>query len=143
MGEQRAPYEAIRSLLGRAQPSHGFELALVGRSPAGREHVGVQWEVKPLGTPFTGLGLGSAPLPYDTGAPGSDGSRVDVREDVLGLLAFHRYHWRARLVSRNPFFPRSPWLSAAGNGQTELKLRTPLEGAGSGRTGPKRRTDPM
>ena len=58
-------------LLGRAQPSHGFELALVGRSPAGREHVGVQWEVKPLGTPFTGLGLGSAPLPYDTGAPGS------------------------------------------------------------------------
>jgi hypothetical protein len=33
-------------------------------------------------------------------------------------------HWRARIISRDPFFPRSPWMSVAGNNVTEKKFRS-------------------
>ncbi|NOT34667.1 MAG: hypothetical protein HOP12_10930 [Candidatus Eisenbacteria bacterium] len=33
-------------------------------------------------------------------------------------------HWRARLESRSPFFPRSPWFSPSGNSPTEADVRT-------------------
>ena len=53
---------------------------------------------------------------------------------VGGLVAATFYHWRVRTVSSNPFFPRSPWMSLAGNNVTQTKLRTGgcIDGDGDG-----------
>jgi hypothetical protein len=84
--------------------------------------VRLQFEIKPLGALFNGTGLGASPT-TDTGAPGGSGSAASFSEMVsLGGGTF--FHWRARIVSSDPFFPRSPWMSLAGNSVTETKLRT-------------------
>jgi hypothetical protein len=49
---------------------------------------------------------------------------VSFDEPVTGLSEGTFYHWRSRIVSSDPFFPRSPWMSLAGNNVTETKLRT-------------------
>jgi len=95
----------------------------LGRTAAGRGKVRLQWEVKPLGTPFDTTGI-EVSVPQDTGTPGSTGSAASFDESVGGLLEGTFYHWRLRTVSPDPFFPTSPWMSLAGNNVTETKLRT-------------------
>jgi hypothetical protein len=99
-------------------------LQALGRSPEGRGRVTLEWEVKPLGTPFDSSGTGMSPSSLDTGSPGAAGSAVALDELVSSLTPGTPHHWRLRLVTENPFFPRSPWLSLAGNNHSETDLRT-------------------
>ena len=115
------------ALLGRSDSESAFQLKQRGRTAAGRGEVSLQWEVKPLGTAFNGTGIGSS-APQDTGAPDPlgpyYGSATELSQPVTGLAEATFYHWRSRIVSSDPFFPRSPWVSVSGNNVTETKLRT-------------------
>jgi hypothetical protein len=110
-------------LLGKSDSETAFRLWERGHTPAGRGKVRLQYEVKPLGTPFNGTGLVSSAL-ENTGTPGGSGSAVSFNEPITGLSEGTFYHWRSRIVSSEVFFPRSPWISLAGNSVTEMKLRT-------------------
>jgi hypothetical protein len=121
------------ALLGKSNSETGFLLKERGITPAGRGKVRLQFEVKPLGTLFNGTGLGASPL-TDTGAPGGSGSAVSFSETVGGLVEGDFYHWRARIVSSDPFFPRSPWMTLEGRSMAETKLRSGgcIDGDGDG-----------
>jgi len=112
------------ALLGRSDAETTFRLRARGRTPAGRGVIRLQWEVQPLAAPFDGSGGGES-APLDTGPPTSLGSATNFNEPVTGLDDGTFYHWRMRTVTSNPLFPRSPWISLAGNNRTETKLRTP------------------
>jgi hypothetical protein len=111
------------ALLGKSDSETAFRLRERGVTPAGRGKVRLEWEVKPLGAPFNGVGLGHSAV-QDTGAPAPSGSAVSFDEVVAGLAEGTFYHWRSRIVSTDQLFPRSPWMSLAGNNVTETKLRT-------------------
>jgi hypothetical protein len=111
------------ALLGKSDSETSFRLLERGPTPAGRGRVRLQWEVKPVGTPFNGSGLESSGT-LDTGFPGTIGSAADFNEPVVGLAEGGFYHWRTRILSSDPFFPRSPWMSMPGNSILETKLRT-------------------
>jgi hypothetical protein len=111
------------ALLGRSDSNSGFRVQALGRTPAGRGRVRLQAEVKPLGIPFNGLGLVTGSL-VNTGAAGASGSAIGLSELVSGLASETLHHWRSRVVTDSPFFPRSPWLALPGNAPTEADLRT-------------------
>ena len=117
------------ALLGRSDSNSGFRVQALGRTPAGRGRVRLQAEVKPLGIPFNGLGLVTGAL-VNTGAAGASGSAIGLSELVSGLASETLHHWRLRVVTDSPFFPRSPWLSLPYNAPTEADLRT--NGAAAG-----------
>ncbi len=130
--QARADDSAPVALLGMSHGYDGFLLKALGRTPLGRGNVRLQYEVKPLGTPFDGSGLvtGSA---YDTGVPGGSGSAVGLAEVVSGLTSDILYHWRLRILTDSPFFPRSPWFSMPYNAITEADVRTGVVvGVGAG-----------
>ena len=113
---------AIALLCGSGSPT-AFRVAGWARSAAGRTKVGFEVEARRLGEPFTGAALPGAWL--DSGAPSpGEGSRVGVSADMTGLTASIPMRWRARVRSRSPFFPTSPWISPAANDPTETDLRT-------------------
>ncbi|MFN0151940.1 MAG: FG-GAP-like repeat-containing protein [bacterium] len=132
-GLSRAPQQlrtgsaAPVATLGRSDSEASFRARLHGRTPAGRGAVAIEAEVKPFGAAFDG-NVSIASGAFDTGAPQTlIGSRVIFEEPALGLDADALYHWRARIVSRSPFFPRSPWVSLPDNALTELDLRTNID----------------
>jgi hypothetical protein len=129
-GRDRIPRQARSNdaapigLLGKSQFQNGFLLKALGRTPAGRDEVWFEAEVKPLGVPFDGEDVAQSPR-LDTGAPVMDrGSAVALSNNVFGLQNNTSYRWRLRIVSSSPFFPRTPWLTMGGNGVTETDLRT-------------------
>jgi len=140
-GMDRAPQQiqadasAPIELLGAAADEEAFLLKVRGRSAAGRDRLRLEWEVKPLGSLFDGLPLGSGGA-SDTGAPTAEGSAVALAELVSGLGAGAPYHWRLRTTSRSPQFPHSRWLSPPGNGCEETDLRTAAAGTGVSETVP-------
>ena len=121
--------------LGKSTAETGFRIAERAISPAGRSKIRLEWEVKPLGAPFDGVGIGSTPL-ADSGIPGPGGSVALYSQIVSGLGEGGHYKWRTRITSGNPLFPRSPWKSLPNNSLTEAKLRTAgctdLDGDGYG-----------
>ena len=121
--QARASGDAPIDLLCKSGAESSFRLRSLGRTGAGRGKVRLEWEVKPLGTPFDGSGLGRG-IELDSGAPTSRGSAVPLDDLVVGLDTETPYHWRLRIVTRSPFFPRSPWFSPPGNGRTETDFRT-------------------
>lgn len=109
-------------------------LSAQGRTAAGRAKVWLEWEVKPFRARFDGCGIGTGST-YDTGAPvAGEGSYRLIREVVSGLPSGVGQHWRLRVASSNPYFPRTPWFSHSGNAPTELDFRT---------TGVADATDPL
>jgi hypothetical protein len=116
-------------ILGRSDSNTGFRLKALGRTAAGRGDVRLQWEVKPLGTPFDFIGLGTGAA-LNTGTPTSIGSAVPLSELVSGLAPQTLHHWRVRILSDSPFFPHTPWLKLPYNAVTESDVRTgPTTGA--------------
>ncbi|NOT32182.1 MAG: hypothetical protein HOP15_17180 [Planctomycetes bacterium] len=98
----------------------------------------LEWETEPLGVPFDGLGLergdaqvllpGGGRLTFDERARTEPFRFVSAAlgqppfpAPVRGVL----YRWRARVVTNNPFFPRTAWFGMAGNNISEGKLRRP------------------
>jgi len=121
--QARSDGTAPIALLGKSDSENAVLLRERGITAAGRGKIRLQWEMKPVGTPFDGSGLGASTV-QDTGTPGASGSATDFSETASGLLEGTFYHWRARISSDDPLFPRSPWMSLAGNTITETKFRT-------------------
>jgi hypothetical protein len=122
--QARTDDSAPIALLGPSDSPTSFRLKALGRTAAGRGQVRLQIEVKPFGVAFDGSGLGTGAI-FDTGAPSQGiGSAVPLSELASGLTAETLYHWRLRIAADSPFFPRSPWLTLAGNALTEADLRT-------------------
>ncbi len=112
------------AVLGASEDATSFRLRANGRSILGRGQVRMQWEVKPIGVPFDGTGLGTGAL-LDTGAPGTGGSIAHLDEVVSGLTGFTMYKWRIRLVSdARRFQARSVWLSIPQVPRTQGTIRT-------------------
>ena len=121
--QARADDTALIAILGTSDSESSFRLKALGRTAAGRAHVRLEWEVKPLGTLFDATDLGSGPM-TDTGVPvGGVGSAVALNELVADLAEGVAYHWRLRIASDSPLFPRTPWFSMQGNGRQEMDLR--------------------
>ena len=110
------------ALLGRSDAENSFRLEVVGRTPLGRGRVRMQVEVKPLGVPFDGQGILQGPF-FDTGTPGG-GSTVALSLNPGSLNPGTLYHWRVRIATSSPHFPRSPWLTLPYNAANEADLRT-------------------
>ncbi|MFN8177215.1 MAG: FG-GAP-like repeat-containing protein [bacterium] len=122
-GQRRANGTPI-ALLGTTDDPHGFRLAALGRSAAGRTRVAVEWEAERLGTAFGDAGVVRGSF-HDTGAPVPGvGSAVSLAASVSGLATNDPYRWRARQRSRSPFFPTMPWITPVGNAAGETDLRT-------------------
>jgi FG-GAP repeat/FlgD Ig-like domain/FG-GAP-like repeat len=121
--QARADDTAPIDLLGRSSSVSAFRVKTLGRTPAGRGRVRLDAEVKPLGVPFDGSGLLTGGL-TSTGTPGPAGSAVPLVLSVGGLSPGSPYHWRVRMRSDSPFFPRSLWFSLPGNAPGETDLRT-------------------
>ena len=109
--------------LGNSDSDTSLRLKALGRTPAGRGNVRMQFEVKPAGVPFDGTGLVPGSI-ANTGAPGASGSAVPLSQLASGLTPATLYHWRLRVLSDSPFFPRSPWMWLPYNGATEADVRT-------------------
>jgi hypothetical protein len=121
--QMRTDGAAPIQVLGVSDSPTGFRLQALGRVPGGRGQVRLQWEVKPAGIPFDGLGLGTGPA-FDTGAPGAGGSAVLLSQLVSGLIPETLYHWRLRVLTDSPFCPNSPWFWLPDNGASEPDVRT-------------------
>ena len=119
----RADRSAPIAPRGRSDSDGGFRLAAVGRSPAGRAPVHLEWEVRSLGSPFGGGWIPGETV--DTGTPSlGAGSTQPLETLINGLSPSFPYSWRLRVASSNPFFPRSPWFTLTDNALTETDLRT-------------------
>jgi hypothetical protein len=119
---------------GRSNSSQ-FRLAALGRSPTGRARAGLEWEVKPLGTPFDGLGLARTASFTDTGAIAAPfGSTVSLSALAAFPVGATEIHWRLRVIRNNPLFPHSAWMS--GNdiapGERHLRLGSAMDSDGDG-----------
>jgi hypothetical protein len=121
--QRRSDDAAPIAILGVSDSPASFGIAALARSAAGRQRVALEWEVKPLGTPFDGTGLARSPI-VDTGAPDADGSAAPMSAIVEGLDPDTPYAWRVRVVSASPLFPHSLWLSLPENGRAGTDVRT-------------------
>ena len=111
--------------LGKSDSKTSFRLKALGRTPAGRGKVRLVSEVKPFGTAFNGAGTVAGPW-TNTGVPAMGvGSGVVLNELQTGLSTESVYHWRVRLETDSPFFPRSPWFTPSANGPQEADFRAP------------------
>jgi hypothetical protein len=113
--------------LGLSDDPGGVGLALLGRTAFGRGKVKVECEVKPLGTPFDGLGTTRGDVWADTGTSG-----VDLHQLVYGLPADRAQHWRVRLwywPVNAPLQPVSRWLVMPWHGPNDVDFRTPASPA--------------
>jgi hypothetical protein len=120
--QRRANNSGPIAHLGKSNSSTAFGLALLGRTPFGRGKIKLEVEVKPLGTPFNGLGTVQTLSWQDTGVAG-----VELFRLVSGLSPATPYHWRVRVLyhpAQLPFQQRSRWLTMPWNGWNEKDLRT-------------------
>jgi hypothetical protein len=62
-----------------------------------------------------------------TGVSGTEASVASSYTPTLGGC-----HWRLRLRSNDPLFPRAPWFSPPGNAATEVDLRGVADADGDG-----------
>jgi len=123
--------------LGRSDALDAVALSARGRTPGGRGTVRFVAEVEPLGTDFDGAGTVAGNW-TDTGAPAAGaGSAVALAPALAGGLADDTaQHWRLRLETGDPYFPRTPWLSLSANAITMTDFRTRGAGTGAGETPP-------
>jgi uncharacterized repeat protein (TIGR01451 family) len=124
--QQRQPnnLSAIGSS-GASVGSDEFRLTAFGRSPFGMGDVKLQWEVKPLGTPFDGVPSGTSPAWLNTILP-TVPPAGGFNSLANGLTPGTAYHWRVRELyspGTTPFQQFSRWFSVPSNGAQELDLR--------------------
>jgi hypothetical protein len=110
--------------LGLSDSTTGVQLHLIGRMPLGREDVKLQWQVAPLGMPFT-----AATVISGTSAGWTDvlTTGVLITQHVTGLTPGTPYHWRARLLYRpgNRLGQSAGrWVHVPWNGWAEQDFRT-------------------
>lgn len=108
----------------RSDATTAFRLKGTGRSAAGRTRVQLEWEVKPLATPFDFTGRARTGFQATGGIVPGLGSGSAFNASVTGLSPATPYRWRARYRSASPFFPSSPWIVDARRRSTERDLST-------------------
>lgn len=105
---------------GKPGSSNTFKIQATAEAFTGRTAAKLQYEVKPLGTAFDGTGLAQSSYWTDIGASGTT-----LTETVSGLTEDTSYHWRARLIYRDPIYQYStPWFSIGTNAWTESDFKT-------------------
>jgi hypothetical protein len=123
--QMRSDGSAPIAPLGRSDSTTAVRLGLVGRTPLGRGEVKLQWQVAPLGAPFTATTAisGTEAAWTDVGTSGAVLGQV-----VGGLTPDTAYHWRARLLYEpgNRLGQRAGrWVHVPWNGWKETDFRTP------------------
>jgi hypothetical protein len=111
--------------LGMSDSATSIQLRMTGRIPLGRDKVKLQWQVAPLGMPFTDAMAisGTSAAWTDTLTTG-----VVIAHSVTGLTPATPYHWRVRLLYRpgNRLGQSAGrWVHIPWNGWTEQDFRTP------------------
>ena len=104
---------------GRSNAPGSFALSALGRTPFGRGGVRLEWEIKPLGSLFTGNSTLLSSSAADTGTAG-----VNLNEANAGWNP-GAYHWRVRLrydTAKTPFAQKSRWFTMPWNGWQEIDL---------------------
>src|SRR6185436_20119985 len=86
--QKRIGSETLIGRYGNSDSSTAFRLGALGKSPFGRATVGLQAEVRPVGTPFTGTPTQIGDF-FD-----SSGSGVPLELAVTNQPGSARYHWR-------------------------------------------------
>jgi hypothetical protein len=113
--------------LGNASGGTEVQLNILGRTPAGRGKVKMQWEIKELGQLFDGTSILETASWDDTGING-----ITISEDLTGLQEATAYHWRMRLKYSPVTYDVpvcSRWLSIGPNGWNETDfISTALSG---------------
>jgi hypothetical protein len=108
--------------LGASDSWTSFQVSLIGRSPAGREDVRLQYQVAPLGTPFTATNVISGTSDWtDVLTTG-----VTITHNISGLEPGTPYHWRVRLLydpGNAMGQPAGRWIHIPWDGWTETDLR--------------------
>jgi len=121
---RRADDTGPLALLDRSDSETSFRLALLARSAAGRRDLSVEWQAGPTSTPFSAL-PSFVSAPFNPGAPDpTEGVRAPFSALVSGLPTGGGQHWRMRVRTRSPWFPRSVWLTPSGNAATMTDVRT-------------------
>jgi YD repeat-containing protein len=97
-------------------------------SPLGRDEAKLQWQVAPLGMPFTS----TISVLSGTSASWIDviTTLVVITQNVTGLTQTTPYHWRVRLLYRPDNRlgqTASRWVHVPWNGWAETDFRTPAE----------------
>jgi hypothetical protein len=113
--------------LGISDSTTGIRLSLLGRMPLGRNDVKLQWQVAPLGEPFTGTSVieGTSAAWIDTGTDGAS-----IIQQVDGLTEGTTYHWRVRLIytpGNRLGQTASRWVHIPWDGWDQLDFRTQSE----------------
>jgi hypothetical protein len=95
-------------------PVGGFtnetQINLVGKPTVSSGTVGMDVEVQPLGTPFTGTPTVSL--------PSTSASGTQLSATVTGLVSGTSYHWQARASASTS--PPSDWVSFGGNPESAV-----------------------
>jgi len=95
------------------------------RSAAGRDRVGQDLEIRLQDEPFTGIANRTTGGSYfDTGAPSALGSVTLASFSQNAPFSGTTYHWRARAITRSPYFPRSRWIAPEGRLSGDYDFRT-------------------
>jgi hypothetical protein len=146
--QRRSNDSAPIGLLGRSQDTQEFRIALrleeglagfrwaTGLAPRAR----LEWQVAPLGAPFSATDFESGPDQPISALPLAFNELAQFVADAPHALpngtAHHQasnvHCWRARVRTNNPVFPVTPWVSFAGSNTTETKLRTGNNAPGHG-----------
>ncbi|HZE97387.1 MAG TPA: hypothetical protein VE981_10205 [Planctomycetota bacterium] len=104
----------VRTTGGANIPVGGFtpelQVTCRGTCTAATGTVGMEAEVKPLGTAFDGLGTFSSATTF------ASGTAVSV--NVTGLINLTSYHWRARAISAT--LPASNWAIFGNNAESAV-----------------------
>ncbi|MCA9758429.1 MAG: FG-GAP repeat protein, partial [Candidatus Eisenbacteria bacterium] len=109
--------------LGRSNEPDEFGVLARLRSPEGRGMARLVTEVESYANSFDGVGTAAGAW-RRTSVPTTNGGSYVVEGQVLpGLASGGLYKWRLRFESKNPLFPRSPWLHLSANGETEADVR--------------------
>jgi len=96
------------------------------RTAGGRDRVREEFELLLQNQPFTGIPnlWNFNDLYYDSGQPGQTGSSGTVSGYMYGLWPGTTYHWRARGITRSPYFPRGRWMTPLSRPMGEHDFRT-------------------
>jgi hypothetical protein len=119
--------------LGRSDSASQVRLQVTARSPLGRDPAALQWQLAPLGIPFTASTAISGTSPFlrqaqDVAWSDVLTSGVVLSQTVDGLTGNTVYRWRVRLLYRpgNRLGQAgSRWLYLPWNGPQEADFRTP------------------
>ena len=102
-----------------------FGVSQDSRSAAGRDRVAADVEVELQGNPFTGVSNRSSLGYIDTQAPTPPwGSVTGYSFSQTAPWTATTSRWRARTLSRSPYFPRSRWVTPEARVTGEYDFRT-------------------